>query len=154
MPFPEGPGPCRCPASSSYTVYTKLCMYKIEKSAKEIRAEKKRTGDKLFWNWHLHTKFSYKVVTTEATPWACWMELFHAGICVIGTVVNPYCTITDSPWGCMKLACWQSSLAENLGQGGRVSSYKQYRPQCEAEQTVQNLTTRTCLWLMGLNTDK
>lgn len=33
--FPEGPGPCRRPASSSYTVYTKLCMYKIEKSAKE-----------------------------------------------------------------------------------------------------------------------
>lgn len=33
--FPEGPGPCRCPASSSYTVYTKLCMYKIEKSAKK-----------------------------------------------------------------------------------------------------------------------
>lgn len=38
MLFPEGPGPCRCPASSSYTVYTKLCMYKIEKSAKENSA--------------------------------------------------------------------------------------------------------------------
>lgn len=37
MLFPEGPGPCRCPVSSSYTVYTKLCMYKIEKSAKETQ---------------------------------------------------------------------------------------------------------------------
>lgn len=45
--FPEGPGPCRCPASSSYTVYTKLCMYKIEKSAKEARAYQ---SDKLLSN--------------------------------------------------------------------------------------------------------
>ncbi len=35
--FPEGPGPCRRPASSSYTVYTKLCMYKIEKSARKTK---------------------------------------------------------------------------------------------------------------------
>lgn len=37
--FPEGPGPYRCPASSSYTVYTKLCMYKIEKSEKKTRSK-------------------------------------------------------------------------------------------------------------------
>lgn len=33
-PCPECPGLDRRPARSSYTVYTKQCMYKIEKSEK------------------------------------------------------------------------------------------------------------------------
>lgn len=45
---------------------------------------------------------------------------------------------------------WKSRSRREIDQ---VSSYKQYRPQCEAEQTVQNLNTRACLWLMGINTD-
>lgn len=34
-PCPEGPGLGRCLTKSSYTVYTKQCMYKIEKSARQ-----------------------------------------------------------------------------------------------------------------------
>lgn len=34
---PECPGLGRCPVRSSYTVYTKQCMYKIEKSEKHTK---------------------------------------------------------------------------------------------------------------------
>lgn len=109
--FSRGPRTLSLPSELIiYSIYKTLYVQNRKICKGRQSKKKKRISDKLFWNWHLHTKFSYKVVTTEATPWMHWRELFHAGICVIGTVVNPYCTITDSPWGC-KTWSWPADRA-------------------------------------------
>lgn len=119
--FPEGPGPCRCPASSSYTVYTKLCMYKIEKSAKE-------TGHMEGEVICPHTQFIYHVVTTapEYCPYCSRGEgnaWLISGICVAGAanrlLHNREHWLASWSLQDTELARWQSSFAENLGQGGR-----------------------------------
>lgn len=122
--FLEGPGPCRCPASSSYTVYTKLCMYKIEKSAKKTRKEMCYSQTVLFyWETTFRSFASWILSLLSTRRKEMWGHYYYleSGLCA---QLTAHCTIanTGCPHGACKdtqLAQWQRSFAENLGQGGR-----------------------------------
>lgn len=126
--FPEGPGPCRCPASSSYTVYTKLCMYKIEKSAKEtghMEGEVIWPNSFFFLSKHTHS-VHLPCCLPEYCPYCSWVEgnaWLIPGICVAGAanrlLHNREHWLASWRLQDTQLARWQSSFAENLGQGGR-----------------------------------
>lgn len=146
--FPEGPGPCRCPASSSYTVYTKLCMYKIEKSAKKTRKEMCYSQTVLFyWETTFRSFASWILSLLSTRRKEMWGHYYYleSGLCA-----QANCPLHNREhwlpsWSLQRYAA--GPVTEKLCRKSRsrreidpVSSYKQHRPsEREAAQTLRNL---------------
>lgn len=121
--FPEGPGPYRCPASSSYTVYTKLCMYKIEKSAKKTKRKCDILRVLFYWKNKLCSLAS-KILSAPSMQQKEMCDYYFYMKSLLCVQLTAHYTIQNT--ACPHRACkdtqlaqWQSSFAENLGQGGR-----------------------------------
>lgn len=145
--FPEGPGPCRCPASSSYTVYTKLCMYKIEKSATKTRKKMWYSQTVLLLKNYTWFICPLNTISSAHTPKGNVWSLLLPRICAVCAANCPlhnreHCLPS---WSLKRYAA--GPVTEQLCRKSRsrreidpVSSYKQHRPsEREAAQTLHNL---------------